>query len=153
LGVLLLIALVAGCGPRKVTVSGQVLLDGAALPGGRVTFRPADSAQNSVTAALDKDGRYEAVLPTGEVAVCVDNRELEPLDAAPSDPPPPLPPDVQQKLADAGVNLTTQTTPPKPPKPNPNYRPIPPRYYEIETSGLHFTVAPGQAKQDIKLTQ
>ena len=77
-GLVLLLPLVVGCGPGQGNVSGRVLFNGAPLPGGRVTFRPADPRQNSVSAEIDRQGNYQAVLPAGEVKVCVDNRELEP---------------------------------------------------------------------------
>src|SRR5262245_48509919 len=79
-GWLLLVPLVAGCGPGEGTVSGKVTYDGKPLPGGLVTFRPADPRQNPVSVQLDKEGNFPATaLPVGEVKVCIDNRELEPV--------------------------------------------------------------------------
>src|SRR4051812_12307969 len=88
---LFLLLLVAGCGPGRGKVSGQVTFGGAPLPGGRVTFQPADPRQNAVSVDLDEQGRYAADLPAGDVAVSIDNRELEPR-AAQSGLPANLPP-------------------------------------------------------------
>ena len=83
LGLLILAVAVVGCGPNQVKVSGRVLFDGKPLPGGRVTFRPADPSQNSVSAVIDEQGNYAAVLPAGDVQVSVDNSELEPRSSGP----------------------------------------------------------------------
>ncbi len=156
LGLLLVPLLAAGCGAGEGKVVGRVLFDGAPLPGGRVTFRPADPGQNTLSAELDRQGNYEIVLPAGEVRVCVDNRELEP-------PPPPiasqvpatLPPEIRGKLLGAAK---PDAAPPKPAedapvKPSGRYVKIPERYYTVETSGLKFTVRRGDQKHDITLTK
>src|SRR5690349_12038708 len=79
LGLLVVLAVAAaGCGAGKGTVTGTVLLNGKPLPGGLVTFRPADSHKNPVTVRVAEDGRFEAVVPAGEVRIAVDNREFEP---------------------------------------------------------------------------
>jgi hypothetical protein len=154
-GVLLLLLAAAGCGSGEGTVSGRVLYNGKPLPAGRVTFRPADPRQNSVSAELDEQGAYQVVLPTGEVKVSVDNREWEPPPAAITGRMPPgLPPDVQKAL---GGGRPDQP-PPKPPENAPRrstgrYVKIPDRYYAIETSGLQFTVARGEQKHDLELKE
>src|SRR5437762_14295213 len=69
---LLVLPIVAGCGPGQAKVTGRVLYDGKPLPGGRVTFMP-EGAANPVTVNLHEQGNYEAVLPTGERTVRLDN--------------------------------------------------------------------------------
>lgn len=154
-GLLLLPLVVAGCGPGQGHVSGRVLYNGAPLAAGRVTFRPADPRQNSVSAELDEQGNYQAVLPAGGVQVCVDNREWEP-PAGPlaSRMPPDLPPEVRKALGGGRPDRP----PPKPPenaarKSASRYVKIPDRYYDIETSGLQFTVVRGEQKHDLELTK
>jgi hypothetical protein len=148
LGLLLLLPVVTGCGPGQGKVSGRVLYNGAPLPGGRVTFRPADPRQNSVSAELDEQGNYEVVLPAGEVEVSVDNRELEPSGLLGGPLPPGLPPDVRKALGGAG---TDKPGPKSPVKPSRRYVRIPDRYYITETSGLRFTVERGEQRHDIGL--
>jgi hypothetical protein len=153
-GLLLLLLAAAGCGPGQGTVSGRVLYDGAPLHGGWVTFRPADPRQNSVPARIEADGSYSAVLPAGAVTVSVDNRNLEP--QIPS-PPPPLP-----KLSPEALKALGNPTPGKaapaaggggPDKPSGKYVKLPSRYYDVDTSGLDFTVAGGGQQHDIELTK
>jgi hypothetical protein len=141
-----------GCEWGKGKVSGRVLFRGAPLPGGRLTFRPADPRLNSVSAELDEQGNYQAVLPVGEVKVSIDNRELEP--AAPREigVPGNLPPQVRTML----LNAKADRPPPKPrdnapAKSSALYRKIPRRYYDAETSGLQFTVQSGAQLHDIEL--
>jgi hypothetical protein len=157
--VLLLVPILAGCGSAKGTVSGRVLYKGAALPGGRVTFRPANPKVNAIPVELDEEGKYEVTLPVGEVRVSVDNRELQPPSAVPRGVPAGLPPEVQKALAKA----KTEAAPPPaaeptpagnsaaPPKPRGKYVPIPDKYYTIENSDLKFTVEPGNQKHDLEL--
>src|SRR5688572_2994584 len=83
--VALAVAAAAGCGgPAPGRVTGRVLLDGKPLPGGILTFVPADFKGQSVAAALDESGNYSVDLPAGDVLVSFDNRNLA--------PPPPRPP-------------------------------------------------------------
>jgi hypothetical protein len=154
---LLLLPFVAGCaGGGEGKVSGRVLLDGTPVPGGWVMFRPADPAQNSVSAELDEGGNFAAVLPAGEVQISVDNRELEPLPPLFSGAPPGLPPEVHKALGAPKAG--------KPPAESAEgagkgsrragrYVPIPERYYDIETSGLKLMVKRGDQKHDIELTK
>jgi hypothetical protein len=137
----------AGCGVPQGKLSGRVLYQGKPLPGGRLTFRPADPSRNSVSVPISADGSYEAVLPAGEVAICVDNRELQPVtrEAAPPVPP--------------GAKLPApQKQPERPPREAGaagrgagNYVPIPEKYYEVERSGLTYTVKSGDNTHDIEL--
>jgi hypothetical protein len=155
LGLLLVLAVAAGCGPGRGKVSGRVLYRGAPLPGGVVTFRPADARQNPVSAPIDEEGRYEAVLPVGEVAVSIDNRMLRPRAnvGAGLTAGLPLPPELRKK---------PETVPPEPDraaptetdavKPPGRYVEIPYKYYQMETSNLRFAVSGGDQPHDIGLT-
>jgi hypothetical protein len=139
-----MVPFVAGCGPGEARVSGRVLYQDKPLPGGRVTFRPADSRRNSVSTPISPEGTYEATLPVGEVRISVDNRELEP---PPSAAPPPSLPNFKPP---AGVVVP----PPKKEehqKPPGTYIPIPEQYYTIEKSGLTYTVTKGSQTHDIVL--
>ena len=155
-GLGLLLVVVTGCGPGQGKVSGQALLDGAPLPGGRLTFRPADPRQNSVSAELDEQGRYEVLLPAGLVQVSIDNRELEPSGTQSAEPPfIDLSPHVLEKLRGGAK---PDAAPCKPPEDTSQkllgrYVVIPNRYYDIDTSGLEFTVQRGDQKHDIVLTK
>jgi hypothetical protein len=148
-GLLLLLSLAAGCGPGRSAVSGRVLLDGQPLPGGRVTFRPADSRENAVSAELDEQGNYQAVLPAGDVLVSVDNRELDDSTGRTGGLPPDLPlsPEARQQLGGGGLSTTKD-----PDKRADLYRPIPGRYYQAETAELGFAVKGGDMKHDIELS-
>jgi hypothetical protein len=148
LGLLLAAARAAGGGAGQVKVSGRVLCDGAPLPGGRVTFRPADPKQNAVSAEIDRQGNYEAVVPAGDVQVCVENQEFAPRPAG-GGVPEGLPPELRDKVPGLGSG---NPAPAAPPHESDRYRQIPDRYSRVETSGLHFTARPGMAKQDIELT-
>lgn len=149
----LLLPLLLGCGGGTCKVSGQVRFQGEPLPGGMLTFRPSNPKYNPVLVALDEQGNYEATLPTGEVQVAVDNRELRPRSNALTGLPPNLPAKARQALSN--------TKPPSPPpafdkpsaptKPRGKYVAIPEKYHTIDTSGLKFTVEPGSPKHDIEL--
>lgn len=152
LALLLLLMAVAGCGPGQTRVSGQVRYQGTPLPGGRLTFRPADPRQNAVSADLDDQGHYEAMLPPGAVQVSVDNRHLKPpaqtLVGLPSALP--LSTEAKKKLGSAKPPPSRPKTGEGPPG---KYRMIPRKYYEIETSGLDFTVERGTQTHDFDLTK
>lgn len=147
---LLLPALAAGCSSRG-QVSGQVLYKGKPVPGGSVIFRPADARANTVTASLDENGHYEATLPAGEVQIAVDNQELEPQtgERPPRMPLPPgikLPPGVKPAAPAAPA-----PSPEAPDKPAGKYVRIPSKYYNVDTSGLTYTVKAGSQTYDIQL--
>ena len=158
-GLLSIVAVVVGCGQGKGKLSGQVLWNGAPLPGGKVTFRPADPKANPVVVELDEGGNYEVSLPTGEVLVSVDNRDLEPRPAPIAGTSLNLPPEVR----DAISKTKKEGAPPAPPadgnqtsaspssKPRGQYVRIPDKFYTIDTSGLKYTVPSGNQKQDIEL--
>jgi hypothetical protein len=147
LGFLVLAGLAAGCGAGQGTVSGKVLFNGKPLPGGWLTFRPADPSKNNVTAQIDENGHYEAVLPAGEVKIAVDNREWEP--AAPMKtvlPPGVKLPAAPKTTADAPAVTSAASKPPG------SYVPIPAKFYDADSSGLTFTVTSGKSQtHDIEL--
>ena len=156
-GMLVVMLMLAGCGPGEGKVSGRVLFNGQPLPGGIVTFVPAAGARNHVAITLDEQGNYEAVNPGGEVQVCVDNRQLQPRESPFRGMPPGLPGGVAQKIADAkqqqaapkaagSANMSSQKIPGK-------YVEIPKRYYDASTSNLKFTVQRGSQPHDIELTK
>ena len=146
---LLAVALAAGCGGGRGQVSGRVLYKDKPVPGGWVTFVPADSRENSVTVPIGEDGTYEVTLPAGQVQIAVDNRELDRRDDRLTMPPP-LPPGVRLPTSGmAGGQIPrSQTTPPRP---TGRYLWIPVKYHDIETSGLTYTVNPGGQSFDIEL--
>jgi hypothetical protein len=149
-GLLLLLA-VAGCGPGWGKVSGRVFYNGAPLPGAWVTFRPADSRQNSVSAQTDAEGNYTAVLPVGPVKVGVDNRELEPRASLAGLEPPPLAPEAAKLLGKPAGKAAPKPAAPAAEKGPGKYVKIPDKYYDIETSGLDFTVTGGEQPHNIEL--
>lgn len=146
-----LLLLVAGCGTREGTVSGQVIYQGKPVPGGHVIFRPADPRRNTEMADIDPTGHYQATLPVGEVRVAVDNRDLEPVkedrSAIPQPPPgiklPPLPRSATQPLP--------QPSPNAPQKPAGTYVPLPDRFHDVATSGVKITVTGGSQSLNIEL--
>jgi hypothetical protein len=156
LGLALLLGAVGCGGSGQANVSGQVLFKGAPLPGGRVTFRPANPKANSVSVALDEQGNYTAVLPVGEVQVSVDNRELEQRPSLPSGglkPNLPLSEDARKKLGrDKPGSEASKSTTGEPKKSPGKYIALPSKYYTAEESGLQFTVKPGSQKHNIELT-
>jgi hypothetical protein len=150
MSLLALLPVVAGCGVGQGKVSGKVLYNGAPLPGAQIMFRPADPMQNAVSARADEDGRYEAVLPVGEVKVSVDNRDQAPHKKDAPVVSPRLPPEIAQKLKGSG-----QSEPAAPKsgnnnseKPAVHYIAIPSNYYDIEKSGLGFKVEGGAGAQE-----
>jgi hypothetical protein len=136
---------VAGCGQKQAPISGRVLIDGKPLPAGRVTFRPDNPSQNSVSAELDEHGQWNTMLPLGKVHVSVDNREWAPRPARGEIALPTLPPELRSKIAAAPRGD------PAPPKPSPRYIKIPERYAIGETDELDFTVEAGMTSHDIQL--
>lgn len=149
---LLLLPCMGGCGTSQVKVSGQVRYNGTPLPGGLVTFQPADGKHHPVVVALDEQGNFEATLPVGEIHASVDNRELAPVPVLPAERPA-LSPAVQEALRKA---KPPSDSPPeeassKPTKQRGKYVPIPPKYYSVDSSPLQFTVEPGESTHNLEL--
>jgi len=150
LALLLALPLAAGCGGGQGKVSGRVMYNDRPVTGGWLTFRPADGSKNLVPAQINEDGSFEVTLPTGEVQIAVDNRELERPPPGRRPTPPPLPPGV--KLPSAGKSGGASPAPASPPQDLPGaYVPIPARYYDVDTSGLTYIVRPGAQTYTIEL--
>jgi len=156
LGLLLVLAPVAGCSQPEGRVSGQVLFGGKPLPGGYVMFLPGNPKHNSITATLDQNGAFSVVLPAGDVRVSVDNRDLEPRQPIHLSPAQlNLPAGVKQSVISKLGN-----PPPAPPAASGDgtggrsgrYIKIPDKYYDAATSGLDFKVQGGEQKHNIELT-
>jgi hypothetical protein len=137
-----------GCSPAQGKVSGRVVFDGEPLPAGRVTFRPADPRQNTVSAELDAQGNFTVVLPLGDVLVSVDNREWEPRGPRDAELPKDLKLPAEAKKHFGGTKADGAGD-----KSAGKYVPIPTKYYGAETSGLRFTVQGGDQKQDFELAR
>jgi hypothetical protein len=149
---LLALVLASGCGrPDPGVVSGTVLYKGKPIPGGLLTFRPAEPRENTVTARVDEHGHFEVTLPAGEVKIAFDNREFQRIPQSRNMPA--LPP---------GIQLPPGVRPPPPsatPPPAENAQPenagryvaIPDKYYNADTSGLSYTVRSGPQTYDIPL--
>jgi hypothetical protein len=153
--------LAAGCGAGTGTVSGKVTYLGKPVPAGRITFRPADPKQNTVSADLDADGNFPPVaLPTGEVTVSIDNREFEPQPAMGSGVPAgiSLPPEIARKIGAKATGPAPEVDPAKtadPPRPRgtgARYLRIPEKYYDTASSGLTFQVVGGGQTKNFELT-
>ncbi len=138
--VLLFASLMIGCSPKVGEISGEVTYKGKPIPGGFVTFRPANEAENAVTYSLERDGKFKVELPVGEVRVCIDNREFEP---TPATLPPTLP----------GVNLPPEVVKSlgEPAKTSDRWVKIPVKYYELEKSDIKFSVTGGPQTYNIEL--
>ncbi len=139
----LCLAIAVGCGPRTGIVTGEVSYKGKPIPGGLLTFRPADPAQNSASYELDRDGKFKIELPVGEVQICIDNREFEPQPAtAPAIPPGmDLPPEVLKSMQASKKENT---------KVSDRWVKLPEKFYQIETSGLQITVKGGEQHETIE---
>src|SRR5687767_8123593 len=85
---LVVLVLAAGCGGGRAPgrVTGRVLLDGKPVPGGILSFVPADFKGPGASATVDESGGYTVELPPGEVLVSFDNAAFAP------PPPRQLPP-------------------------------------------------------------
>jgi len=128
-------------------LSGQVLYQGKPLPGGRLTFRPDDSRDNTVTVPIDPDGHYEATLFVGDGSISVDNRELRPLPSIGA----PRPPGVKVPPPEGGAKAAEPPRTTAPGRPAGAYLAIPERYYDVESSGLRYTVKRGEETYTIEL--
>ncbi len=147
LSILAFFAFVAGCGGAgaKGKMSGKVLYSGKPVTGGSVIFRPDAPSENTVIAQIDANGNYTASLPVGPVKIAVDNKDLQPLETGLKKQPRP-------NLPKGAVGGTDKPDPRvNPQKPPGTYVKIPEKYYEVETSGLTYTVKSGSQNFDIKL--
>jgi hypothetical protein len=132
LSVAILLVPFSGCGNNLADVSGTVTLDGQPLRGGgdsgiraTVVFQPVSGSAVGAVGIVDENGRYQ--LSTGS-----------------------------EEGAPPGDYLVTcsatQIIPPKQPGGTPTGRRITdPKYANAKTSGLQFTVEPGNNQFDIAL--
>jgi hypothetical protein len=77
IAVSLLVVTLAGCGGSGTAteVTGTVKMNGAPLPGGKVTFVYADGKTNPATTIIQQDGKYTLVLPPeGAVKIAVEGQ-------------------------------------------------------------------------------
>jgi len=69
------LVLLAGCGAREGNLTGAVTVDGQPLKRGTITFTPADGKKSGVSAPV-ADGRFSAVVPSGEMTVKVNGDKV-----------------------------------------------------------------------------
>src|SRR5579883_847848 len=121
LGIGMVLALMAGCGPYTGTVTGKVMYKGNPLPGGIVTFIHPDGRIGQ--GQIQEDGSYTvAQAPGGEVKCTV----------ATVKPIPGVPKSLASRLPGGGK-------PSEPIYPAGKYVPIPQKYGSAATSGLSLT--------------
>ena len=90
--VVLLLAVVAGCGPSnplgRQTVSGKVTLDGAPLDQGTIAFSPVSTTEGVSSGMVIKDGEYSIPtvrgLPPGKYLVRINSAAANPNAKSPS---------------------------------------------------------------------
>lgn len=144
--------LVAGCGgPKTAKVSGTVMFGGKALPGGKITFYPANGgAANPASADIQEDGTYTVTnVPVGEVKVTVSTDHLSGKLTTRNAPPGGV--DAQMKPpAGAGANI--------PQKPDNagvkligTYTKIPAKYGKPETTDLTYTISGDKSGHEVTL--
>ncbi len=125
----LLAACLAGCGGSEfgASVKGVVTLDGNPVTPGLVTFAPEDPAAVPAVSDLDSNGNY--MLTTNKKPGLAPGKYRVAIQAF---RPPNLAP---------GERTT-----------KPSERLVPDKYFDVNTSSLEFTVAPGANEHNIELT-
>lgn len=141
-----LLLILAGCGTRTGEVSGEIVFKGKPVPGGIVTFRPADESHNSVSYELGRDGKFKVELPVGEALISIDNREFEPRPATVAAIPPGvnLPADVVKGMQSSSKESS---------KVSDRWVKLPERYYQVETSNIKITVKGGKQSETIEFKE
>jgi hypothetical protein len=128
-----LIIAATGCADPLAHVSGSVSLDGQPLPGGRVTFLCDGKGRPVVSSPISASGRYEIPnLPVGQAKVAVQTFKPRPK------PEPVLHPVTGEPVGDGSEDTG-------------GYVPIPGRYAAPQSSGLEYTLRPGEQTFDIVL--
>jgi hypothetical protein len=125
-----------GCGEKKGSISGKVTFDGKPLPAGRITFLSQESKHISKESII-VDGAYSiSDFPAGPVIITGESF------------PPPKGGEKSTMPKDLGLPPPGRE---KPKTPEGKYVPIPPRYGNMEESGLTYTVLPGEQEHDVPL--
>jgi hypothetical protein len=93
-------------------------------------FVPVEPGLNNAFAQIDESGNNQSLAP-------------QPQTGGPTNLPKGVSPELRAKMAARAAA--------KPPAPNPNYSPIPTKYYQVETSGLKFKIEPGEQTHNIEL--
>jgi hypothetical protein len=115
----------AGCGSRVSTVSGNVTYKGERLTRGQISFVAPDG-EPPVSSTIHADGAYEVTnVPRGQVIVVVSSMGAE---------------------GEATLGFKLLKTPPK------RFSLIPLRYNSAETSPLKFTINESSQRIEIELT-
>lgn len=147
-----LLAWVAGCTqtPRETEhaeVSGKVLIDNKALPGGQISFVAAKSGF-AASGNIDENGNYHIKAPVGEVTITVNNTALQTQSGG----------GASKKVKGKGGGQAPKELP-HPKEVEKDVQPIkghwvsiPSRYANADTSELKYTVTPGPQTYDVKLT-
>jgi hypothetical protein len=147
--VVLVVLCSIGCGPpERAVVKGKVMIGDTPLSVGSVTFTAKDNSQASAT--IERDGTYELLdAPLGETKITVMVPQLPPgglemmrkmknnpgaKESESVDPN-----DASKKISIMGDIPDT-------------YVPVPPKYADINQSGLTYTVQRGEQTHDIQLT-
>ncbi len=147
--VLLLVVMVAlataGCSRSTATVSGTINFKGAPLKGGTVLFVNEDGT--TVSATIGEDGKYTIRnIHPGPVQIAVKTAFLRPNDKAPASKHPYKlvnpPADQEGQPIQRGHDPTANAK---------RFVAIPPHYEELDTSGLTYTVEPGNQTHDLDL--
>jgi hypothetical protein len=128
--VLLILALLVGCGKASGTITGTVTFKGEPVQNGTIA---AMSKSGQVVSSSIKDGTFKLdEVPLGESRVAIQS----------SPPPPPF----------RSPPKPGEPTPPPPPTPPP-FVPLPERYTKVETSGLTIDVKAGSQAKDFELRE
>lgn len=143
------VVLAAGCSRtrERATIKGKVTFLGKNLTVGNVMFIADDNATGSAT--IDKDGNYViADAPVGEVKVTVSVPSLPPggLDMMRRMKSSPGMKGVKSVDPESGKSISIMGDIPA------NIVPIPTKYADSRTSGLTYTVKPGEHTFDMVLT-
>ena len=134
MSVWLLVMCVGGCTPPS-SVKGTVSFDGKPLPAGRVTFLCEGGKRPAISCPIKDGGAYEIqAAPVGRARVSVETFKPQPKPEPGVDP---------QTGIDNSIGW--EDTGP--------YVPIPKRYASPKTSGLEYTITPGEQMFDIVLTK
>lgn len=131
---------VVGCGGGKGDVSGQVKFKGEPLPSGRVTFVCQAGAKEVFSSEILNGWYNISGIPVGPVKISVETFQPAPATTLPTKIPGGIPPGIKGMPAPGAP-------PPAPGK----YVAIPPRYGNVEQSGLSYTVTAGQQDHEINL--